>query len=63
MSQQPKGAKGAIYPAKADNLSNVYFAGQRMMPPGGLPVAVLTGRTAVQYLCRDEDLVFCGRAL
>jgi len=46
------------YPAVIKGLSGVYFAGQRMMPPGGLPVALMTGRTAVQYLCRDTKTVF-----
>ena len=49
---------GNGYPAAIDGLSGVYFAGQRMMPPGGLPVALMTGRTAVQYLCRDTGTVF-----
>ena len=46
------------YPAVIEGLSGVYFAGHRMMPPGGLPVALMTGRTAVQYLCRDTDTLF-----
>ncbi len=46
------------YPAKIRGLEGVYFAGQRMSPPGGLPVALQTGRAAVQYLCRDTKTVF-----
>jgi phytoene dehydrogenase-like protein len=46
------------YPCTIDGLSGIYFAGQRMMPPGGLPVALSTGRTAVQHLCRDTDTIF-----
>ena len=46
------------YPAVIEGLNNVYFAGQRMMPPGGLPPALMTGRTAVQYLCRDTNTLF-----
>jgi len=46
------------YPAVSDNLSGVYFAGHRMRPPGGLPIAAMSGRTAVQYLCRDTGTLF-----
>ncbi|WP_305118708.1 phytoene desaturase family protein [Brucepastera parasyntrophica] len=49
------------YPCKPKSFSNVYFAGQRMYLPGGLPVAVMTGRRAVQYLCRDTGTVFEGK--
>jgi phytoene dehydrogenase-like protein len=50
--------KMKAYPAVADNISGLYFAGHRMMPPGGLPVALMSGRSAVQYLCRDTDTLF-----
>jgi len=46
------------YPAVCDNLSGIYFAGHRMRPPGGLPIAAMSGRTAVQYLCRDTKTLF-----
>lgn len=39
-------------------ISGLYFAGQRMMSPGGLPAALVTGRHAVQLLCRDNDTAF-----
>jgi phytoene dehydrogenase-like protein len=41
------------YPPTIEGLGGVYFAGQRMMPPGGLPTALLTGQIAVQQLCED----------
>jgi len=46
------------YPAAIKGLDGVYFAGQRMIPPGGIPAALMSGRRAVQYLCRDTDTVF-----
>ncbi|HHU50335.1 MAG TPA: NAD(P)/FAD-dependent oxidoreductase [Firmicutes bacterium] len=58
MSIMKKGSKMESYPSKPESIKNVYFAGQRLVNPGGLPVAVETGRRAVQYLCRDTDLVF-----
>ena len=46
------------YPQTIKNLEGVYFAGQRIMIPGGLPIAVYTGRRAVQLVCRDNDVEF-----
>lgn len=60
MSIMGKGIKMESYPSKPESIQNVYFAGQRLMIPGGLPVAVETGRKAVQYLCRDTNTVFQG---
>jgi phytoene dehydrogenase-like protein len=50
--------KMETYPAVIKGLDCVYFAGQRMMPPGGLPPALMSGRAAVQYLCRDTNALF-----
>ena len=46
------------YPSVIKGLEGVYFAGQRMMPPGGIPAAMMSSRRAVQYLCRDTDTLF-----
>lgn len=53
MSVWQKGGKQRNYPQTLDTVFGVYFAGQRIQMPGGLPIAVYTGRQAVQYLCRD----------
>ncbi|MDR2957140.1 MAG: NAD(P)/FAD-dependent oxidoreductase [Coriobacteriales bacterium] len=58
MTEMTSGMKMQNYPAVIEGLAGLYFAGQRMQPPGGLPVALLSGRTAVQYLCRDTDTMF-----
>lgn len=58
MSVLKPGCKRLNYPCKPASISNLYFAGQRMNIPGGLPVALTTGRAAVQYLCKDNDIVF-----
>jgi hypothetical protein len=60
MTEMTPGAGMNSYPAVIDGLSGLYFAGQRMMPPGGLPVALSSARVAVQYLCRDTGTVFVG---
>ncbi len=60
MSIIGKGSKMESYPSKPESIQNIYFGGQRLMSPGGLPVAAETGRKAVQYLCRDTNTVFQG---
>ncbi len=61
MTLQEKGDKSMTYPSVSDTVKQLYFAGQRLQTPGGLPVAVDTGRKAVQYLCRDIDTIFQGK--
>lgn len=58
MTLMEKGSGMESYPTKPQNIKNLYFAGQRLTVPGGLPVAAETGRKAVQYLCKDTDTVF-----
>ena len=58
MSVWEKGGKQYNYPQTLDSIWGVYFAGQRIQMPGGLPIAVYTGRQAVQYLCRDTGVEF-----
>lgn len=52
------GSKMTPYPGYLDSIQGLYFAGQRLMPPGGMPGAVMTGRTAAQLACRQFDAVF-----
>lgn len=42
------------------NIDNLYLAGQWLQPPGGLPNAHLTGKFAVQRLCKREKIPFVG---
>ena len=58
MSVWEKGGKQRNYPQTLDSIWGVYFAGQRIQMPGGLPIAVYTGRLAVQHLCRDTGVEF-----
>jgi len=58
MSEMRAGMKMKTYPSAVKGLDRVYFAGQRLMPPGGLPAALMTGRIAVQHFCRDTGTVF-----
>lgn len=61
MSTMEKGDRMESYPTKPKSIKNLYFAGQRLTVPGGLPVAAETGRKAVQYLCKDTDTIFQGK--
>lgn len=60
MTLMTKGKGNVRYTGKPENIQNLYFAGQRLVSPGGLPVALTTGRTAAQYLCLDSDTEFQG---
>lgn len=62
MTLAEKSDKMMIYPSISETNKNLYFAGQRLQSPGGLPVAMYTGRKAVQHLCKDNDTVFQGKA-
>lgn len=60
MTMTQPGQKLVSYPCKPTSIDRLYFAGHRLMPPGGLPTALITGRQAVQYLCRDTGTMFQG---
>jgi phytoene dehydrogenase-like protein len=46
------------YPATLEGIKGLYFAGQRIMKPGGMPAALMTGRSAAQMICKQFDFVF-----
>lgn len=58
MSVWEKGGKQCNYPQTIKSVKNVFFAGQRIQMPGGLPIAAYTGRRAAQYLCRQFNIEF-----
>ena len=58
MSVWLPGMKSFTFPSKSNSVEGLYFAGQRTMMPGGLPITVYSGRKAVQYLCRDTKTLF-----
>jgi phytoene dehydrogenase-like protein len=49
---------GGIYPQRSSVVKGLYWTGMRMFKPGGLPPAVMTGRKAVQYICKDLGTTF-----
>ncbi len=58
MSVSKPGAFIFSFPSKSEKTDGLYFAGQRTMMPGGLPITVNSGRKAVQYLCKDNGVIF-----
>jgi len=62
MTITQKGQANIRYSCKPESIANLYFASQRLMMPGGCPVALITGRTAVQHICIDTDTVFQGNS-
>ena len=58
MTMLYKGDKLKAYPGECKSVKGLYFAGHRIMPPGGLPMAQDTGRRAVQMICRQFGAVF-----
>lgn len=40
------------------HLENFFMAGQWLKPGGGVPTAALSGRDAVQLLCRQDRKLF-----
>ena len=58
MTEMLPGMKMRTYPSVISGLSGVYFAGHRLIPPGGLPPALMSARTAIQHLCRDTGTLF-----
>lgn len=58
MSLTGPGSKMRTFPGYVENVSNLFFAGQRQMLPGGLPSALYSGRCAAQMVCRALDEVF-----
>ncbi len=46
------------YPQTVPEISGLYFVGQRSFMPGGLPIALDSGRQAAQLLCRDNAQIF-----
>jgi phytoene dehydrogenase-like protein len=60
MGKMLAGSKIKTYPGILKDIKNLFFAGQRIDAPGGLPPALESGRRAVQLLCKEFDTVFQG---
>jgi phytoene dehydrogenase-like protein len=58
MSVMKPGDKMKQYPGNCEGINGLFFAGHRLMPPGGLPSAAASGRQAAQMVCRLYDVQF-----
>lgn len=50
------GAKQMMHNGKIKELGNCFLAGMWLQPPGGTPVAAVTGKYAVQRICKLEKI-------
>jgi len=51
-------AKSMMHNGKIRGLKKCYLAGQWLQPPGGLPIAVISGKFAIQRICNKEKIPF-----
>jgi len=58
MSITGAGDKMKSHSGYCKNVSGLFFAGHRIMSPGGLPVALFSGWQAAQMACRQFNYVF-----
>jgi len=58
MSVSGLGKKMKTYPGFSKNVRGLYFAGHRLMTPGGMPIAIYSGRKAAQMVCRQFNVMF-----
>jgi phytoene dehydrogenase-like protein len=58
MTVQGPGDKMQNYPGFVKDVRGLYFSGHRIMPPGGHPSALYTGRMAAQLVCRQFGTLF-----
>jgi len=58
MSVVNVGDKMKNYPGDLESVKGLYFAGHRLLYPGGLPVALASGRLAAQMVCRQFNRLF-----
>ncbi|MHB1347631.1 MAG: phytoene desaturase family protein [Candidatus Humimicrobiaceae bacterium] len=55
---QTPGGKIRFITGEFPELENFYLTGQWLMPPGGLPTAVMTGNWTIQRICKKENMDF-----
>ena len=58
-----KHTKGLMRPGLIKGLHNFVLAGQWIMPPGGLPIALISGKHACQRICKMEAKKFINKEL
>lgn len=52
------GGKMMSHPGNIDGLNNIFLCSHWLQPPGGLPVALITGKDVIQRICKKERRKF-----
>ncbi|UNC92317.1 phytoene desaturase family protein [Candidatus Contubernalis alkaliaceticus] len=52
--------KSLVHTGRIEGLTNIVLSGQWLQPPGGLPVALITGKDTIMRLCKKEKQPFTG---
>ncbi len=55
------GGKMMAHTGGIKGLNNIFLSGQWLQPPGGLPVALITGKDTIMRLCKQEKQPFVSR--
>jgi phytoene dehydrogenase-like protein len=50
--------KMMAHTGRIKGLNNIFLSGQWLQPPGGLPVALITGRDTIMRICKQEKQPF-----
>jgi len=50
-----------VHNGRIKGLNNIFLSGQWLQPPGGLPVALITGKDTIMRLCKQEKKPFISR--
>lgn len=54
------GSKELAHTGVIKGLDNLFLSGQWLQPPGGLPVALITGKDTIMRICKKEKKEFVG---
>ncbi len=50
--------KALVHTGRIKGIDNLFLSGQWLQPPGGLPVAVITGKDTIMRICKKEKQNF-----
>ncbi|WGM90262.1 MAG: NAD(P)/FAD-dependent oxidoreductase [Candidatus Bathyarchaeum tardum] len=50
--------KTMVHTGKIKKLKNIFLSGQWLQPPGGLPVAAVTGKDTIMRICKAEGIAW-----
>lgn len=50
--------KQLMHSGEIKSLKNIFLSGQWLQPPGGLPIALITGKDTIMRICKKEKIKF-----